>query len=59
MATPTQLLPPSARASMPGRVRWAVFGAVGGALAGALYLFSVRGEALLLDLEALGRVLCF
>jgi hypothetical protein len=44
---------------MPGPVRWAVLGAVGGALAGALYLFSVRGEALLLDLEALGRLLCF
>jgi hypothetical protein len=59
MATPTQFPREPTRASMPGHVRWTVFGAVGVALAGALYLFSVRGEALLLDLEALGRVLCF
>ncbi|HSR80846.1 MAG TPA: hypothetical protein VLL28_08725 [Hyphomicrobiaceae bacterium] len=44
---------------MPARVRWAVVGAIGLALAGALYLVSVRGEALLLDLKALGGVLCF
>ena len=39
---------------MPGAVRWAVLAAVGLVLAGALYLVSVRGEALLLDLSALG-----
>jgi hypothetical protein len=49
-----------ARQSMPGAVRWAVLGAVGLVLAGALYLVSVRGEALLLDLSALGqRIFCF
>jgi hypothetical protein len=50
----------AARQSMPGSVRWTVFAAVGLALAGALYLVSVRGEALLLDLSALGqRIFCF
>jgi hypothetical protein len=44
---------------MPRRVRWAVLGAIGLALAGALYLVSVRGEALLLDLQTLGRAFCF
>jgi hypothetical protein len=44
---------------MPGRVRWAVIGAIGLVLAGTLYLLSVRGEALLLDLKALGGILCF
>jgi len=44
---------------MPGRVRWALIAAIGLALAGALHLLSVRGEALLLDLKALGGVLCF
>ena len=44
---------------MPGRVRWTVIGAIGLALAGAVYLVSVRGEALLLDLKALGGVFCF
>jgi hypothetical protein len=44
---------------MPGRVRWVVVGAIGLALAGALYLISVRGEALLLDLKAVGGAFCF
>jgi hypothetical protein len=44
---------------MPSRVRWAVVGAIALALAGALYLVSQRGEALLLDLQTLGRVFCF
>jgi hypothetical protein len=43
---------------MPARVRWAVIGAVGLALLGALYLVGVRGEALLLDLKLLGGVFC-
>jgi hypothetical protein len=49
----------AARQSMPGSIRWAVLAAVGLVLAGALYLVSVRGEALLLDLSALGRIFCF
>ena len=50
----------AARQSMPGAVRWAVLAAVGVVFAGALYLVSVRGEALLLDLSALGqRIFCF
>jgi hypothetical protein len=44
---------------MPGRVRWAVIGVIGLALFGALYLVSVRGEALMLELQTLGRVFCF
>jgi hypothetical protein len=47
------------RQAMPGAVRWAVFAVVGLALVGALYLVAVRGEALLLDLSALGRIFCF
>jgi hypothetical protein len=49
----------AARQSMPGGVRWAVLAAVGLVLVGAIYLVSVRGEALLLDLSALGRIFCF
>jgi hypothetical protein len=48
-----------ARQAMPGAVRWTVVGVLGLVLAGALYLVSVRGEALLLDLAALGRIFCF
>jgi hypothetical protein len=55
----TELEREVARQRMPGAVRWAVLAAVGLALAGALYLVSVRGEALLLDLSALGRIFCF
>jgi hypothetical protein len=48
------------RQSMPGGVRLAVFAAVGLMVGGALYLVSVRGEALLLDLSAIGqRIFCF
>ena len=51
---------PDAQASAPGAVRWIVLAAVGLVLAGALYLIAVRGEALLLDLSALGqRIFCF
>ena len=49
----------AARRPMPGAVRWSVLAAVGLVLAGALYLVWIRGEALLLDLSALGRVFCF
>ncbi len=50
----------AARQSMPAAARWVVLAAVGLVFAGALYLVSVRGEALLLDLSALGqRIFCF
>ena len=55
----TELEGEAARQSMPGAVRWAVLAVLGLVLAGALYLVSVRGEALLLDLSALGRIFCF
>ena len=58
MVTPPQFVHEPTRGPMPGRVRWAVLGAIGLALAGALYLVSVRGEALLLDLQTLGRAFC-
>ena len=45
---------------MPAGVRLAVFGVVGLVFAGALYLISVRGQALLVDLSALSeRIFCF
>jgi hypothetical protein len=45
---------------MPVSVRLALIAGVGLVLAGALYLISVRGHALLLDLSALsGRAFCF
>jgi hypothetical protein len=60
METRTEIEQETARQAMPGSVRWAVFTAIGLVLAGALYLVSVRGEALLLDLAALGqRIFCF
>jgi hypothetical protein len=47
-------------ARMPGGLRWGLIAAFGLVFAGALYLIAVRGEALLLDLSALGgRVFCF
>lgn len=49
----------NAAAAMPARLRWGVVGVLGLLFAGALYLIAVRGEALLLDLSALGRVFCF
>jgi hypothetical protein len=48
----------AARQLLPGGVRRALFAVLGIVLAGALYLFAVRGEALLLDLAAL-RAFCF
>jgi hypothetical protein len=48
------------RGSMPVGVRLAVLAVAGLICLGALYLISVRGEALLLDLSALGaRIFCF
>jgi hypothetical protein len=49
----------AARQSMPAPVRWTVLAVGALVLSGALYLLSVRGEALLLDLSALGRIFCF
>ena len=50
----------AARAKMPAGLRWAVLGAVGVLLIGALYLIAVRGEALLVDLQGLSqRIFCF
>ncbi|MGE0848115.1 MAG: hypothetical protein AB7O44_00665 [Hyphomicrobiaceae bacterium] len=47
-----------ARDGISGALRWGALGAVGVVFAGALYLIAVRGEALLLDLSALGRIFC-
>jgi hypothetical protein len=47
------------RERMPAAVRWALLGAVGALLVGALYLIAVRGQALLVDLQALSRIFCF
>jgi hypothetical protein len=47
-------------APMPGGLRWGLMAALAVAFAGALFLIATRGEALLLDLSALGqRVFCF
>jgi hypothetical protein len=48
----------ASRQLLPGGVRRALIAALGVVLAGALYLITVRGEALLLDLAAL-RAFCF
>lgn len=45
-------------ARMPRPVRIAVYGLVGGVVAGALYLFAVRGDALLADLAAIAALIC-
>ena len=45
---------------MPRAVRLGLTLALGGLMAGAVYLVAVRGEALLVDLAALGeRLWCF
>jgi hypothetical protein len=50
----------ASRTSMPAGVRLAVLAAAAAICLGALYLLAVRGEALLLDLSALGaRIFCF
>jgi hypothetical protein len=50
----------ASRGSMPPGVRLAVLAAAATLCLGALYLISVRGEALLVDLTALGaRIFCF
>jgi hypothetical protein len=46
--------------AMPAVARWVALAAAGLLFASVLYLVSVRGEALLLDLSALGqRIFCF
>ena len=45
--------------AMPQPVRIAIAASVGVLLVGAVYLISVRGEALLVDLAKLGAALCF
>jgi hypothetical protein len=45
--------------AMPAAARLAAIVAVLVAMAGALYLILVRGDALLIDLAKLGRVICF
>jgi hypothetical protein len=48
------------RTAMPAGVRLGVLAVAGLLCVGALYLISVRGDALLLDLSQLGsRVFCF
>ena len=61
MATQTEIeARTTGRQAMPAAVRWLVLATAGAVLAGALYLISVRGEALLLDLSALSqRMFCF
>jgi hypothetical protein len=61
MATQSQMRGvDAARERMPARMRWALLAVVGLVLAGALYLISVRGQALLVDLSGLSqRIFCF
>jgi hypothetical protein len=61
MNTPSDLARPTrTEGLLPGGIRAAVFAAVGLALAGALFLVAMRGEALLLDLAAFSqRMFCF
>lgn len=51
--------PPAVRERMPAGLRWSLLGGVGLLLTGALLLIAVRGEALLVDLQQLGRIFCF
>ena len=44
---------------MPSGLRRGLLAALGLVFAGALYLIAVRGEALLVDLAAIGRAICF
>jgi hypothetical protein len=44
---------------MPGGLRRGLLAALGLVFAGALFLIATRGEALLVDLAALGRAICF
>jgi hypothetical protein len=44
---------------MPPAARFAVIAAIVIAMAGALYLILVRGEALLIDLAKFASILCY
>jgi hypothetical protein len=60
MSMQSEIKHDASRCSMPVGVRLAVLAAAAAICLGALYLISVRGEALLLDLSALGaRIFCF
>ena len=48
----------AASGRMPRGVRFAVLGTVGVLLLGALYLIGVRGEAILLSIQSVGRYFC-
>lgn len=53
-------VPASARDRMPRGVRLGLVLVLGGLVTSAVYLLAVRGEALLVDLSALGeRLWCF
>ncbi|MFV0296949.1 MAG: hypothetical protein ACK5JT_12620 [Hyphomicrobiaceae bacterium] len=55
--------PPAAaetRDKMPWQIRTALLTVVGLLMAGAVYLVSVRGEAIIIDLATIGgKILCF
>ena len=60
MSSTTDPQTDAAGARMPRPARLALGFGLAGILAGALYLVAVRGEALLVDLAALGsRLWCF
>lgn len=60
METHAEIDERKAAAPMPSGLRWGLMAALAVAFAGALFLIATRGEALLLDLSALGqRVFCF
>ena len=60
MTTQRELDEGTSRALMPAGVRYAVLAGAVVVLGLALYLITVRGEALLVDLSALGaRIFCF
>ena len=60
METRTELGEAKAAAAMPGPLRAGLLAVLALVFAGAIYLIAVRGEALLLDLSALGqRIFCF
>jgi hypothetical protein len=60
MTSVTEREPASPDARMPRRVRAALTLVLAALFSGAAYLIAVRGEALLVDLAALGsRLWCF
>ena len=59
MDTRSQLAQPKGQDATPGAARFGVLAAVGVLMLGALYLITVRGEALLVDLQNLTGIFCF